>query len=148
MKSCIQIMNGFMALWKTFYKDILYNMIHTEYYKDGTPCECDKMRREYHFSGFLEAEAPIVSGKMHGTRKTYYESGALETICLFKNGKEHGTTKVFYESGALEQEIPCAKGKMHGIQKGYKESGELAFAYMYIHGNYLPKGICPMENYV
>ena len=52
--------------------------MHKEYYKDGTPCECDEMKRVYFVSEALRSETPYVNGKKHGNERCYYRSGALE----------------------------------------------------------------------
>jgi len=62
-------------------------MIHTEYYKDGTPCECDEMQRFRNDSGDISGETPCVNGKKHGIEKQYYSSGALEWETPYVNGK-------------------------------------------------------------
>jgi antitoxin component YwqK of YwqJK toxin-antitoxin module len=77
-------------------------MLHTEYYRDGTPCECDEMERYYYFpSRALLSETPYVKGKKHGVRRAYFESGALQWLIPFVKGIKHGITKQFLESGAL-----------------------------------------------
>ena len=81
-------------------------MIHTEYYKDGTPCECGIKKRYfgYYASGALAWEVPYVNGKKNGVYKEYYESGALKWEIPYVNDKRHGMQKRYYESGALCEE--------------------------------------------
>jgi hypothetical protein len=79
-------------------------MIHTEYYKDGTPCECDKMVR---FSiDYVTWETPYINGKRNGTERAYYDydSGNLRSMIPYINGKRHGIGKRYLESGLLEKE--------------------------------------------
>jgi antitoxin component YwqK of YwqJK toxin-antitoxin module len=83
-------------------------MIHTEYYKDGSPCECDEMHREYYEA--LISETPYVNGKKHGKAKGYYASGALKYVIPYINGKIHGIEKQYFESGVLKYEYLRATG--------------------------------------
>ena len=69
-------------------------MIHTEYYKDGSPCECDEMHREYYRA--LISETPYVNGEKHGKAKGYYASGALKYVIPYINGKIHGIEKQYF----------------------------------------------------
>ena len=111
-------------------------MIHTEYYKDGTPCECGIKKRYfgYYASGALAWEVPYVNGKKHGLEKEYYESGALAWEVPYVNGKKNGVYKEYYESGALKWEIPYVNDKRHGMQKRYYESGALCDEFLWIDG--------------
>ena len=95
-------------------------MIHTEYYKDGTPCECDEIKRGHYASGTLWYEAPYV------------------------NGKHHGITKEYYKSGDLEWETPYVKGKWHGIEKRYTGHGILKKEFLWLNDNMLSR---PAENF-
>ena len=80
-------------------------MLHTEYYKDGTPCECEEMKRFYNCSvGDVMWETPYINGKVHGTERVYYDSGALRSTILYVNDRRHGVQKMFLESGALCEE--------------------------------------------
>jgi hypothetical protein len=80
-------------------------MIHTEYYKDGTPCECEEMKRYNCAIGGATWEMPYVNGKKNGVYKEYYESGALKWESSYVNDKRHGMQKRYYESGALCDEF-------------------------------------------
>ena len=80
--------------------------MHEEYYKDGTPCECDEMKRVYFVSEALRSETPYVNGKRHGLDKEYFESGVLSWVVPYVNGREHGIEKSYYKSGALKSEDP------------------------------------------
>jgi len=123
--------------------------MHIEYYKDGTPCKCDEIRREYfHNSDDLLSEVPIVHSKIHGIKRVYCYSGILHGIVPYKNGLRQGTQKVYYESGALESEVPYVNDNAHGLEKSYKESGVLCSEQMRINRIYYPKRRCPMENFV
>jgi antitoxin component YwqK of YwqJK toxin-antitoxin module len=134
MKICIQIINGFMALWKTFYKDILYNMIHTEYYKDGTSCECDSMRRTNYMSGALMLEFPCADGNIHGIERGYRESGSLLWEAPFIKGTKHGIYREYDLTGALRLEIPYIDDVEHGIARHYSESGSVIKEISWVKG--------------
>jgi antitoxin component YwqK of YwqJK toxin-antitoxin module len=146
--------------------------MHIEYYKDGTSCECDEMRRDYYsVDGSTWTEIPYVNGKEHGIGKEYYGSGALSIEIPYVNGRAHGLRKEYYESGALGQETPYVSGrihgksrdyfktgnlwtevsytndKRHGISKAYHESGALVAVSIYKHGNFCPMDGCPIENF-
>ena len=84
-------------------------MLHIEYYKDGTPCECDEMKRFYYESGILEWETPYVNGKVHGTERVYNGSGTLQSMIPYVNDRKHGMQKQFL-SGALCDETLWIKG--------------------------------------
>ena len=122
--------------------------MHTEYYKDETPCECDEMYRGYHDSGSVWREIPCVNGKEHGIVKYYYEAGGLSEETPYVNGKKHGTARWYYKSRALGHETPYVNGRKHGIRKEYHESGALAAVRMHNHGDSCPMNGCPMENFV
>jgi len=138
------------ALWKILFNSPKRNilMIHTEYYADGTPCECDEIHRDYYGSGSVWQEIPCVKGKMHGTIKYYFEAGGVSEELPYANGKKHGTARWFYRSGGVYWEIPYVNDKKHGIRKEYHESGALAAMRMYNHGVSCPMNGCPMENFV
>ena len=123
-------------------------MLHTEYYKDGTPCECDEMHRVDFASGALWQEIPYVNGERHGSIREYFESGALSWVAPYVNGKEHGIEKGYYKSGVLASEIPYEKGRSHGIEQSYKENGSFIYAYVFVHGTYFPLVACPMEHFL
>jgi antitoxin component YwqK of YwqJK toxin-antitoxin module len=125
-------------------------MIHTEYYADGAPCECEEMRRDHYYfpSGPIWQESPYVNGKEHGITKEYNESGALNLEVPFIDGKEHGIERAYYKTGALHMEIPYTNGKHHGITKVYHESGVLSALSMHNHGDSCPMNGCPTENFV
>ena len=123
-------------------------MLHTEYYKDGTPCECDEMHRDYYFpSGSVWTEIPYVNGKKHGTIKYYYETGGLSSEVPYENDRVHGITKWYYKTGVLRSTTPCTNGKYHDIKKEYQKSGALSALRAYNHRSFRPIG-CPMENFV
>ena len=87
-------------------------MTHTEYYKDGTPCECDEMKRFYNcFVGDATWETPYINGCRNGIEKYYYDSGALRGIIPYVNDKRHGIQKRYYESGALCNETLWIDGR-------------------------------------
>ena len=87
-------------------------MLHTEYYKDGTPCECSEMRRWYYSVGTLEYEVPYVDGEKHGITKVYYEAGALKCVMLYVNGKPNGIQKEYHETGVLFHEAVWKNGAL------------------------------------
>jgi antitoxin component YwqK of YwqJK toxin-antitoxin module len=125
-------------------------MIHTEYYKDGTPCECDFMVRD-HFSRTraLWCETPYVNGKKHGIERWYYYSGALHAKSPYVNNKKQGTEEVYYESGALELATSYADDNPHGIEKQYNEFGVLTNEIFFFHGTFVDDFfVSPIENYV
>jgi hypothetical protein len=86
-------------------------MIHTEYYKDGTTCECDEMKRFYNCTIVgATLETPYINGKANGIEKLYfYDSGALWSTTPHVNNKRHGIQKRYYESGLLEKEDLCIR---------------------------------------
>ena len=74
-------------------------MLHTEYYKDGTPCVCDEMDRKYHLSGALLREVPFKNGQISGTEMCYFKSGAVNSEHPYLDGMKHGIEKWFSASG-------------------------------------------------
>jgi antitoxin component YwqK of YwqJK toxin-antitoxin module len=123
--------------------------MHTEYYKDGTPCKCDRIYRDYHFpSGSTWKEIPYANGKMHGIIKYYYETGGLSSAIPYKKGRAHGIAKWYYETGVLQSTIPYTNGLRHGIIKEYHSSGALAALSMHNHGDSCTMNGCPTENFV
>ena len=98
-------------------------MLHTEYYKDGTPCECEYMEREHYYSTALQSEIPYINGKIHGIVKFYYESGAMEWESPYTNNKKHGLYKEYSESGTLELQVPYVYNRCHGMEYDYRGSG-------------------------
>jgi len=125
-------------------------MIHTEYYADGAPCECEEMRRDHYYfpSGPIWQESPYVNGKRNGTTKYYYETGGLSSEVPYAKGKENGIERAYYKTGVLRMEIPYTNGLRHGITKEYHSSGALAALRMHNHGNSCTMNGCPTENFV
>lgn len=122
-------------------------MIHTEYYKDGTPCECDEMRRLTYFGAKeLFRETPYINGRRNGLRREYYPSGGFRCKTPYADGKIHGREKMYYPSGALEQETPYVNGQEHGIQKVYYENGLLRYEELWTNGNF--RNHHPVENFL
>ena len=103
------------------------------YYADGTPCECDKIKRMHYKNGDLRQEKPIVNGKIHGVLKCYRPSWnarkghALDREISYKNGKKNGLHKQYSPSGDLLNEISYKNGKMHGPYRSYFQSGFLKY---------------------
>jgi antitoxin component YwqK of YwqJK toxin-antitoxin module len=119
--------------------------MRTEYYKDGTPCECEEMGRRYYKSGALAWEAPYIKNKRHGVEKEYYESGIIASEIPFEKDVLHGTKKEYYESGALMFQTTFVNGMRHGIARKYWKSGALAWENLWL--SYLHK-FDPMENFL
>ncbi len=114
-----------------------------EHYLDGTPCECDSMKRMYSDSGKLSQEFPVVNGMANGLCRTYYDSGAVFEEFTMVNDELHGVMKTFYRNETLRLEnsiknepyylklayweTPYENGKKQGIEKGYFEDGVLVY---------------------
>jgi antitoxin component YwqK of YwqJK toxin-antitoxin module len=85
-------------------------MLHIEYYKDGTPCECDKMERDYYCQNedgvqTIARESPIINGHHHGIERLYYMSGVLSDETPYVNGKWRGIERQYSSSGVLTAEF-------------------------------------------
>lgn len=122
-----------------------------EHYLDGTPCECDSMKRMYSDSGKLSQEFPIANGMANGLCRTYYDSGSIFEEFTMVNDELHGIMKTFYRNETLRLEnsikdepyylmlayweTPYENGKKQGIEKGYCENGMLAYEGDWDHGN-------------
>ena len=127
-------------------------MLHTEYYRDGTPCECDVLYKELHpFGSFLWKEIPYINNKRQGIQKIYYESGALRGEVILVNDYRQSISKTYYESGALLSYRIFIDDREHGKGKQYTETGILEEECVYFHGKYMKTafgGMVPVENFV
>lgn len=90
--------------------------MQTEFYQDGSPCQCDRMERLYYDSGELQQETPIVNGVPYGKQAFY------EPYEMF-NGEAKGTD---YEEWVCKFETPYDNGIKHGLGFGYFHSGIVA----------------------
>lgn len=84
-------------------ESILLRAMANDFYNDGTPCECDSLKRSYHDNGILESELPYVNGEKNGVEKGYDWDGKLFTKTPYVNGKINGTVWVFYPNGSVKE---------------------------------------------
>jgi len=119
-----------------------------EQYLDGTPCECDRMEREYTEEGKLLMECPIIKGRSNGMSRVYYESGAIYQETPIVKDRAHGVRAIHYLENEtfLERvkddpyhlkfskwETPYVTGSKHGIEKGFFDSGVVALLAEWDH---------------
>jgi len=102
-----------------------------EHYKDGTPCECDKMVRKYFpmsggplpdrpFNGQLYSELPYVNKKANGERRAYWENGFLKSRIDYKDGKKHGHAKEYFWEQDFEGQVGISTEYAEGKKCGHK----------------------------
>ena len=70
-------------------------------YIDGSRCECDSIVTEYYSEGNVWSEAPMVNGKVHGTKKVYYMTGNVLRVVEYQNDVENGTITDYTEDGVV-----------------------------------------------
>jgi antitoxin component YwqK of YwqJK toxin-antitoxin module len=111
-----------------------------EYYKDGTPCECDRMYRDCYDPGDATTENailmewPVVNGKMHGIRRQYDTNGNIEWEDSYIAGRPNGFDKWFWPSGILSSLSFRVNGKIEGLETSYYENGTLHSEVFYKKG--------------
>jgi len=110
--------------------------MHTEYYKDGTPCKCDYMRRGYDENGNVDWETPYVNNKRHGIGKEY-DNGFLILETSFVNGKRQGDQNSYFDSGGLIRKTPYKNNTENGVEKWYNESGVLIDENVFSNGMHI-----------
>ena len=119
-------------------------MIHTEYYKDGTPCECDRMERiRFYGSEVLVSETPYVKGVRHGTQKGYYSSGGLSFTTQYISDVRHGIYREFHPSGRLSKKTHFIDGVRHGLEEFFGKSGDCVKRSICLGEHRIPS---PVEN--
>ena len=103
----LYIMNYYIER-SSFIRDIMI-----EYFADGTPVECDSMRRQY-FSSMksyndgcwktpVHTEIPIINGRYHGAARCYYDEGMIKEIAKYTNGVKEGLGKLYDTKGNIRQ---------------------------------------------
>lgn len=97
-----------------------------EHYKDGTPCNCDRMERTYYKSGELEYETPYINDHIQGKQMLYE---------YYPTNTKNSTDSLNIE-WTHKFETPFEKGKKHGIGHGYFYSGVVSVENNFEHDSW------------